>query len=127
MRVLSTRAHGVLDYAVGVLLVALPWLLGFARGGAETWIPVVLGLSVLVYSAFTDYELGVVRRIQMPVHLWIDAGSGVFLAVSPWLFAFDDHVWIPHVALGVAELCAAGLTDTIPGYERRGATRASDG
>ena len=116
---LSTRIHGVLDYLVGALLVALPWLLGFARGGAETWVPVVVGGGAILYSLFTDYELGAVRRIQVPVHLWLDALGGVFLAASPWLFGFDEYVWIPHLALGVFEVGAAALTQTIPSYERR--------
>lgn len=120
---LSTRAHGFLDYATGILLIAAPWMLGFARGGAETWVPVAVGASVLAYSLLTDYELGVVRRIQVPVHLWLDGLGGLFLAASPWIFAFDEHVWIPHVAAGVFEMLVAFLTNTIPGYERRRGAR----
>jgi hypothetical protein len=121
MRFLSTRVHGMLDYLMAAVLVAAPWLLGFARGGAETWVPVALGVALAAYSLATDYELGVMRRIQMPLHLWLDAGAGLLLAVSPWLLNFDQHVWVPHVALGVLAIGAAFLTDTIPGYERRGA------
>lgn len=111
--------HGILDYAVGALLIALPWLLGFARGGAETWVPVAAGAAALLYSAVTDYELGLVRRLPMPVHLWLDAASGLLLGLSPWLFGFDETVWIPHVAAGAFEIAAAFLTHTVPGYERR--------
>lgn len=119
MRFLSTKTHGMLDYLLGALLIALPWLLGFARGGAETWVPVLLGAGVLGYSLLTDYELGVVRRLPMPVHLWLDALGGVLLAISPWLFGFDELVWLPHLLLGLAEVGAALVTNTIPGYERR--------
>ena len=124
---LSTRVHGYLDYLVGALLIAAPWILGFARGGAESWVFVGAGAAALVYSLFTDYELGVVRRIQMPVHLWLDGISGIMLAVSPWLFAFDETVRIPHVAAGVFEIVVALLTNTIPGYERRRAGRPGVG
>lgn len=116
---LSTRVHGVLDYLVGVLLAASPWLLGFARGGAETWVPVVLGAGVVAYSLFTDYELGVVRRLQMTVHLWLDAIGGVVLAGSPWVLGFDERVWVPHLAFGLFEVATAVVTNTIPSYERR--------
>lgn len=126
MRVFTTRAHGILDYTVGALLVVSPWLLGFADGGAETWVPVLLGTATLAYSALTDYELGVVKRLQMPVHLWLDALSGLLLAVSPWLLSFDDQVWAPHLVIGLGEMAVAFLTDTIPGYERRGAARATE-
>ncbi|CAN5743374.1 SPW repeat protein [soil metagenome] len=121
MRFLTTRVHGILDYAVALLLIAAPWLLGFARGGAETWVPVGLGIATILYSLLTDYEMGIVRRLQMPLHLWLDALAGVLLAVSPWLFNFDQMVWVPHVAIGVTEVVVAFMSQTVPGYERRGA------
>lgn len=124
---LSTRLHGYLDYVMGALLIAAPWLLGFADGGAETWVFVASGVGALAYSMFTDYELGLVRRIQMPVHLWLDGVVGILLAVSPWLFAFDDVVRIPHVAAGVLEMAVALITNTIPGYERRRGERPGFG
>ena len=114
MRFLPTWVHGMLDYLVGALLIAVPWLLGFARGGAETWIPVLLGAGAIVYSLFTDYELGLVRRLSMPTHLGLDAGSGALLALSPWLFGFAEHVWVPHLVLGLFEIGAAVVTKTVP-------------
>ena len=124
---LSTRTHGYLDYLVGALLIGAPWLLGFARGGAETWVPVAVGATTIAYSLLTDYELGVVRRIQMPVHLWLDGLAGVLLAASPWLFAFDEVVRTPHLVVGAVEILAALLTNTIPGYERRRGVRPVGG
>ena len=120
---LPTRIHGMLDYLLGALLIASPWLLGFADNEAARWAPVVLGAGVLVYSAFTDYELGVVKKLQMPAHLLLDAAGGVLLAVSPWMLGFDDRVWIPHVVLGLVEVATAAITNTVPGYERRRAAR----
>jgi hypothetical protein len=116
---LPTRVHGMLDYLLGALLIAAPWLFGFADGGAEQWVPVALGAGVLLYSAFTDYELGVVKKLQVPAHLLLDALGGLLLAVSPWMFGFDERVWIPHVAVGLVEVVTAAITNTVPGYERR--------
>jgi hypothetical protein len=117
---LPTRVHGVLDYALGALLIILPFLLRFGTG-AQTWVPVVIGAAVIAYSLSTDYELGVAKRLQMTTHLWLDGLGGVLLAASPWIFGFDSRVWAPHVVLGVVQVAAAAVTDTIPGYERRGA------
>lgn len=122
MRFLSTKVHGFLDYAMGLLLIAAPWLFGFARGGAETWLPVGIGIAALLYSLLTDYELGVARVISMPAHLWLDALSGVLLAASPWLFGFAQLVWVPHLILGLAELSASLVTRTVP--QDRTASRA---
>jgi hypothetical protein len=116
---LPTRIHGILDYLLGAALIGSPWLLGFAAGGAESWVPVAAGALIIVYSLGTDYELGVVRLIGMPIHLYLDGLIGVVLAVSPWLLGFDTLVWIPHVAAGAIAVVAAAVTETVPGYERR--------
>ena len=118
MRFIPTRVHGVLDYLSGLLLIAAPWLFGFADGGAAQWIPVVLGVGALAYSLLTDYELGAIRTIPMGTHLLLDLLSGALLAVSPWLFGFDERVWAPHLILGLLEVGAALTTRTTP-YEDR--------
>ncbi|WP_376090925.1 hypothetical protein ACE7GA_20790 [Roseomonas sp. CCTCC AB2023176] len=117
MRFIPTRIHGVLDYGTGVLLIALPWLSGFADGTAAQWVPVLLGAGAIAYSLLTDYELGVAPVIPMPVHLALDGGSGILLAASPWLFGFADRVWAPHLILGLFEIGASLLTVTV---SRRG-------
>jgi hypothetical protein len=114
MRFISTRIHGMLDYGMALVLIAAPWLLGFARGGAETWLPVILGVGVIFYSLFTDYELGAVRRLSMPAHLMLDGLGGALLALSPWLFGFAEHVWAPHLILGLLEIGAALFTQKVP-------------
>jgi len=110
MRFISTRTHGVLDYLMGLLLIAAPWLLGFYRGDAETWVPVALGLSALVYSLMTNYELGAARVLSMRTHLMLDLMSGLLLAASPWLFGFAETVWAPHLILGLVEVGASLMT-----------------
>lgn len=114
MKIISTRVHGVLDYLVGALLIASPWLFDFARGGAETWVPVILGASAVLYSLLTDYELGVAKKISIKTHLSLDAMSGVLLAISPWLFGFNEFVYLPHLILGILELAVVGMTNPSP-------------
>jgi hypothetical protein len=65
-------------------------------------------------SVLTDYELSLARVIPMPVHLAADAGGGLLLAASPWLFGFADRVTWPHVILGLLEVGAALMTRTSP-------------
>ena len=110
MKIIDRKTHGYLDYLVGLLLIASPWLFDFYRGGAETWIPVVLGASALVYSLFKDYELGASKQIPYGIHLTLDIVSGIFLAVSPWLFNFDEHVYLPHLIFGILEVGVAAMT-----------------
>jgi hypothetical protein len=114
MRFISTRMHGVMDYVVGLLLIASPWIFNFNRGGVETYVPVVLGVGAILYSLLTRYEFGVLRVIPMRVHLMLDIASGVLLALSPWLFGFADYVFLPHLILGLVEIGAGLLTQTTP-------------
>jgi hypothetical protein len=105
-----------LDYIMGALLIAAPWLFDFDRGGAETWVPVILGAGAIIYSLMTDYELGATRGISMKTHLTLDLMSGVLLAASPWIFGFADYVYMPHLILGILEIGAALMTKTQPAY-----------
>lgn len=113
MSIIPTRIHGMLDYAMGLLLIAAPWIFGFADGGAEMWVPIILGAGVIMYSMLTDYELAAVRMIPMSAHLGLDALGGIVLAASPWLFGFADTVWIPHVVFGILEIGAAAMTHRV--------------
>lgn len=118
MRFIPTSVHGVLDYLVGLAFIVLPWLLGFAAGGLESWIFPVLGVAAIVYSLLTDYEWGLSKVLPMPAHLALDGLSGVLLASSPWLFGFADQVFVPHLVLGLFEVVASLLTRTRPLAQR---------
>ena len=119
MRFIGTKAHGYLDYIVGLLLVVAPWLFDFARGEAETWVPVVLGAGTILYSLMTDYEMGASHQISMRTHLTLDMVSGALLAVSPWLFGFAGYVWAPHLIVGLIEIGVSLMTKTQPDAEKR--------
>jgi hypothetical protein len=121
MRFISTRTHGVLDYVVGALLIVVPYNLGFADGTVAQWVPQLLGLVAIGGAMLTDYELGVVRVIPLPIHLGIDIASGVLLALSPWLFGFADRVFWPHLVVGIIEI-GAGLTTRTVSEDATGLT-----
>jgi hypothetical protein len=110
MKIIPRKMHGLLDYVVGVVLIAAPWLFGFADDGPATYIPVALGAGALVYSILTNYEFGVVRLIPFRVHLLLDVLSGAFLAISPWLFGFSNKVYLPHLVFGLIEIAAGIMT-----------------
>jgi len=121
MRFLSTRVHGIIDYLTGILLIAAPWLFGFADGTAAQWVPVILGLAILVMSLITDYELSAARIVPMGVHLAVDGSGGALLAVSPWLFGFADRTFWPHLIIGIAEIGVSLVTRMRPDTVSSGA------
>jgi hypothetical protein len=106
LRVLPTRAHGVLDYATGSALLAAPELLRLKDVPQAVLTPRLAGAGATVYSLMTDYELGVVRVLPMPVHLALDAMSGALLAASPWRLGYARNgmrYWLPHALVGASE------------------------
>jgi len=107
---ISSKTHAILDYVVGILLIASPWLLGFADDSAATVIPVLLGVSTLLYSLLTNYEYAMARVIPYKIHLTIDFAAGFLLLASPWLFGFSDRIYLPHVILGAFEIVAVLLS-----------------
>jgi len=119
LQLLSTWIHGVVDYLTGALLILAPFVLGFNTGGPEQWVPIVLGVTAVLYSLATRYELGLYPIISMPIHLLLDAGSGVFLAASPWLFGFSDQITWPHVVVGLFEVMMSVITQTKPSKVRK--------
>ena len=74
----------------------------------------ILGFGIIILALLTDFEVGVVRLIPMPVHLGIDVLGGLLLAASPWLFGFADRVWAPHLVFGLLEAGLALVTRTAP-------------
>src|SRR5215213_9744911 len=109
MPIIPTRIHALIDYAVGILLVAVPYLLGSADGSPAQYVPQVLGVMTIVMSLFTRYELSVAGLIPMRLHLAVDALGGALLAASPCLFGFSDRVYLPHLIVGLGELLVVVL------------------
>jgi hypothetical protein len=129
MRMIPTKAHAMMDYVVGVLLIAAPWIFQYSdESSAAKWISIVAGLAIIGMSAITDYEGGFVARlVPMRTHLMSDAVLGVFLAISPWLFGFGDrgaNAWAPFVVIGLGEIAAAATTDPVPAEHGAGRRQA---
>ena len=117
MRFIPTRIHGFLDYIVGAVLIAAPWIFQFSEHTAATVVPIVLGVGLILYSLLTDYELGAIRVFPMTVHNIFDILAGGLLAASPWIFGFADetaNVWVPHLLAGIAAVGLGLVTEQHP-------------
>ena len=119
MRIIPTFVHGIADYVLGIVLLFLPNIFGFADlGGPAVWIPRILGIIYLVQSLATNYELGVVKILPMKMHLMNDYVVSLFFAVSPWLFGFSHrpaNVWMPSLIIGLLVFVVSLMTRTQPG------------
>jgi len=114
MRFIPTRIHGIIDYLWGILLLASPWVLGFADVTSAKWLAIVFGVGAILYSLVTVYEVALVRILPMPLHLILDGVGGALLAASPFLFGFADRVYLPHLCFGLFSVAASLTTRTDP-------------
>jgi hypothetical protein len=127
MRFIPTKFHAPLDYIVGAALIAAPWILQYSDITAATVLSVVLGIGLIAYSLFTNYELGVWKVAPMAVHNLIDIVAGALLAVSPWLFGFADEstAAVFLVAVGLAAIFLGLTTKQQGGYSYRKTSTAT--
>lgn len=103
--------HGLVDYAVGVLLVLGPFLVAFDSGGA-TAVAILIGLAALAMAVLTDAPFGVLRRMPLAAHLVLDYVLAILLIVLPFLASFteDRRAFALFVILGVGHLIVSTLT-----------------
>ena len=134
-RPVTTRTHGVADYAVGAVLLLVPNLLGFAHvEGPAVWVPRLIGALSILQAIITRYELGLIKLMPMKFHLFNDFAVGAFLAASPSLLRFYDsanqRLWVPHLVAGIGILIITAMTEKHPrsldvrGGSRRGEAHA---
>jgi hypothetical protein len=108
--------HRTVDYVVGIVLVLAPFLFGFWGVASATWVAILTGLVLIVYSLFTQYAPGMDRNISLSTHLTLDIILGIFLAISPWLFGFAGatwNVWVPHLLVGLLFTATSLLTTRV--------------
>lgn len=112
-RPISSRLHGILDYATAAQLIAMPSLLG--TGGSRSGLALrAAGVAYLASAATTRYELGLVKLLPFPAHLALDVVGSAGLAAAPFLLGTRDEGvrhWLPHVLFGANDIAVAALTD----------------
>lgn len=111
MRRLPTTWHGLLDYLVSALVIALPFLAGWPAN--TLWYFIALGLFGIGYSLITDYEWGAVHLLPMPLHLTLDAVFGVAMLAFAVTLDLGAYRWAPGV-VGVLALGLVVITERWP-------------
>jgi hypothetical protein len=113
--------HGLLDYAIGALLIAVPFLLGFDATEASA-VAIGAGVVLLVVAGATELPTGLVHSIPRALHAVIDYLVAIALIAAPFLLGFtDDGTATPAlVGIGVLQLMQTLATRFLrPKGERR--------
>ncbi|GAB3348078.1 SPW repeat domain-containing protein [Modestobacter lapidis] len=81
--------QGLLEYLVGFLFVAAPFLLGFTDSGMATAASIVVGVVFLVLASTGAGPTGLVHQLGPPAHALLDAVLAVLLIAAPFVLGFS--------------------------------------
>jgi hypothetical protein len=114
MRFLSSKSHTVIGVVVGVILILRAMLVGFGNDSTASMVALGVGIFIIVSELVTTSRYSLVKLVPMKIHLVLDYLTGIFLALSPWLFGFAHGpftTWMPHLIVGILVVAYALVTN----------------
>jgi hypothetical protein len=116
MKFISSKAHTVIGLIVGIVLVLAPSLFNFNDTAPASMVAIWVGIFILLNELITTSPFSPLKLIPMKAHIVVDVLTGLFLALSPWLFNFADmnepSQWVPHLVVGILTAGYALMTTT---------------
>src|SRR5690606_26209921 len=116
MKFIAVKTHTIIGLLVGLALMVAPWLFGFSENDNATSAAIFVGVVVFLSELITTSPYSLIKAVSMKMHVLLDMGVGLFLALTPWLFNFMDNAqpnqWVPHVLVGLLIIGYAFATDT---------------
>jgi hypothetical protein len=113
VRLINTKAHALVDYALGAVLLLSPWIFDFRAGGPEYVVAAATGSVSIALAMLTRFEYALAPLIPLRAHLYFDILCGIALATSPWSLGFCPRVFKPHLVFGLTQVVVAALTDRV--------------
>jgi hypothetical protein len=125
-RSIGAVSHGIIDYALAILLVCGPSIAGFA-GTKATW-AYIFGGVLFAMAILTRYPLGIVKVVGLGVHGFIELLLAICLIAAPWYGNFASGVKSPrfYLTVGIMMLVLWFLTDFRGVRDRVAAARSDD-
>ncbi|MEA2327071.1 MAG: hypothetical protein QOE68_2030 [Thermoanaerobaculia bacterium] len=110
-RSIGAVSHGILDYALAILLLAGPSVIGFA--GVQAKWAYIFGGVLLVMAILTRYPLGIIKIVGLGIHGFVEILLAICLIAAPWYGNFARGVLSRnfYVMLGLLMLALWFLTD----------------
>jgi len=110
-RSIGAVSHGILDYALAIMLIIGPSVAGFA-GVKATWAYIFGGL-LFAMALLTRYPLGVVKVIGLAVHGFVELLLIACVIAAPWFGSFTSGVTSPRFywMMGLLMLALWAITD----------------
>jgi hypothetical protein len=112
---IATTFYAALQYLGSILLIISPQVFGFENvGGASIFIPIIMGILLLLIALFSDNKLGLIPVFPMQMNLFLAMFAGFLLIVGPGLYSFAQFVFWPHFLLGLMFFLLAIFTQGSP-------------
>ena len=110
---ISRQVHGIIDYAYGAAVAALPEMAGFKEEKTAATLCRALAGGALAYSLLTKAEWGAAKVIPFKTHLMIDSTTSIFALAAPRLLGFSHNTRARNsvVIAGLVGLAASLLTE----------------
>jgi hypothetical protein len=111
MKILSPRLHGYLDYLTVLIFVVAPSVVGL------TGLPAMLAYTLagvhLTMTLLTDFPMGLVKVVPMPLHGWVERLVGPTLVAIPFVLGFSSDIKAMsfYIAMGVTIIVVGLVTD----------------
>lgn len=83
--------HGILEYLLGVLFIAAPFLFDF-KSGAATGMSVAIGVLILIFAAVSEGPVSLVNQLPLLLHVAMLYLVALFLIAAPFLLSFANEV-----------------------------------
>ena len=93
---------GLLNYAVALMLLAMPFINSNEQGIMTHIVTSFSGALILVITLLTKFETGLFRMISLREYLFFGMAVGVFLLVSPFVFGFYPYGFLFHLISGLS-------------------------
>jgi hypothetical protein len=125
-RSIGAVSHGILDYALAILLLAAPSVVGFA--GVQAKWAYIFGGVLLAMAILTRYPLGIIKIVGLGIHGLVELLLAICLIAAPWYGNFARGVLSRnfYVMLGLLMLVLWFLTDFRGVRDRVAAARSDD-
>lgn len=110
-RSIGAVSHGIIDYALAILLAFGPSFAGFA-GKQATW-SYIFAAVLFFMAVVTRYPLGIVRIVGLGIHGFVELLLALCLITAPWFGNFSRGVLSRnfYVTIGLMMLVLWFLTD----------------
>jgi hypothetical protein len=111
MKIISSKVHGILDYATVVFLLASPTI--FKMEGTLCTMTYALGVIHFVLTALTAFEVGLIKIIPFKLHGLIEVIVAIALAgLALWFRSIDNELgFYFYLGLAIIIMIVFLLTD----------------